>query len=431
VRLFKQPRLRELTRGRSLQTVLRARIFLQSAVYTVSNVLVSLLGMLSTAILARAFGPTDFGRYAFLVAFITFASIFFEFGVFLPAARLAASREGDEQRSVLGAALLAFIPIGLAFSIVVFVLSYVVDVGFHEQAGHALRVVAPLALAYPFLQVTLQLSQGIDRLHTSSITTVIAQGVFVLFVLGAASLTSLTVYLALVLRAVAFLLAGGVFVVWIRPLFRDCRRYIKLLLRETRAYGFSVYIGRVLGIGTYNMDVLMLAAFTDARTVGFYTLAGAIAYASGLPVVGMANALFARMTKANQIDRRWIVAAWGIGAVAVLLALGLARPFVEIVFSPRYRPVVALVLPLALAQMVRGVTTIYNMYLSAHARGGALRNAAGVLTVSNVIFNFALIPPFGAMGAAWASFFALVLNLIAHVIYYRRSVAIPSRTVVA
>jgi O-antigen/teichoic acid export membrane protein len=391
---------------------------------------VSIFGLFSTAILARGLGPTDFGRYAFAVAFITFVAIFFEFGVFLPAARLAASSEGDEQRSVLGAALLAFIPIGIAFSIILFILSYVIDAGFHEQAGQALRVAAPLALVYPFLQVTLQLSQGIDRLHTSSITAVIAQGLFVLFVLGAASLSNLTVYLALVLRAVAFLLAGGLFVVWIRPLFRDGRRYIELLLRETRAYGFSVYIGRVFSIGTYNMDILMLGAFTGARAVGFYTLAGAIAYASGLPVYGMANALFARMTKANQIDRRWIVAAWGIGAVAVLLAVGLAQPFVEIVFSPRYHPVVALVLPLALAQMVRGVTTIYNMYLSAHARGGALRNAAAVLTVSNVIFNFALIPPFGAMGAAWASFFALVLNFIAHVIYYRRMVAIPSRTVV-
>jgi O-antigen/teichoic acid export membrane protein len=43
-----------------------------------------------------------------------------------------------------------------------------------------------------------------------------------------------------------------------------------------------------------------------------------------------------------------------------------------------------------------------------------------VLTLSNVAFNFALIPPYGAHGAAWASLLALLANLIAHVFFYRR-----------
>jgi O-antigen/teichoic acid export membrane protein len=38
-----------------------------------------------------------------------------------------------------------------------------------------------------------------------------------------------------------------------------------------------------------------------------------------------------------------------------------------------------------------------------------------------VAFNFALIPSFGASGAAWASLLALVANLVAHVVFYRRS----------
>jgi len=48
-------------------------------------------------------------------------------------------------------------------------------------------------------------------------------------------------------------------------------------------------------------------------------------------------------------------------------------------------------------------------------------NAGLVLTISNLILNFALIPPFGAMGAAWASFAALLANLAAHRVGYRRA----------
>ncbi len=113
------------------------------------------------------------------------------------------------------------------------------------------------------------------------------------------------------------------------------------------------------------------------------------------------------------------------------MTVALAHPFLRIVFSSGYSGVYPLVLPLALAMMVRGVTTVYNSFLSAHARGRELRNAAAVLTISNVVLNLALIPPFGALGAAWASFLALVLNFLAHVVYYRQSVKATPQTAVA
>ena len=79
--------------------------------------------------------------------------------------------------------------------------------------------------------------------------------------------------------------------------------------------------------------------------------------------------------------------------------------------------------PLALAQAFRGVTTIYNAFLAAHAVGRALRTAGAVLTASNLVLNLLLIPPYGATGAAWASVLALVANLAAHVFGYRRYLA--------
>jgi O-antigen/teichoic acid export membrane protein len=405
------------------------RTLVQTSVFTACNILVSLLAMISTAVLARHLGASTFGRYAFAISFITFVAMFFEFGISLPAARLTARcTHVEDARRVVGASLLTFVPVGLAFSLAIYALSYATDSLFHADAGHALRVVSPLLLVYPFLGLAIQLSQGLDRLHTSSITSVVSQAAFVLFLLAAVGAGAVvSVPLALALRAVAFLLGSCIFVVWARPLVRGALRYVGPILREVRAYGLSVYVGRVLSVGTYNMDTLMVAAFADARSVGYYVLAGSIAYASGLPVTGMATALFARMTRTQELDRRWLAFAWGVGLAAVALTAALAEPFLRIVFSPRYTAAYALVIPLALAQMVRGVTTVYNSFLSAHARGRELRNAAVVLTGSNLVLNFALIPPFGAEGAAWASLFALALNLGAHVHYYRRSLGAAVR----
>jgi O-antigen/teichoic acid export membrane protein len=233
----------------------------------------------------------------------------------------------------------------------------------------------------------------------------------------------LSITLGLWLRAGSIAVGSLILIVWLHPRLVDLRARLRQLLRETREYGFAIYIGRLLSTGTYNMDVLMLGALTNAEAVALYTLAAAVARISLLPVVGATAALFPRMAREARIDPRWVQlsAACGIAGVIVLAIAG--EFLIELVFSSRYVDAAQYLVPLALAEACRGVTMVYNTYLSAQAQGKALRDAGIILTGSNLILNFALIPPFGAAGAAWASFAALVANLIAHLVYYRRSLA--------
>ena len=109
-------------------------------------------------------------------------------------------------------------------------------------------------------------------------------------------------------------------------------------------------------------------------------------------------------------------------AVALsLAAIGLAGE----VLSSAYSQLPLYVLILAGAYSLRGVTSLYASYLAAQAEGRALRNAGIVLTGTNVIVNFTLIPIFGGPGAAVASLIALSVNLAAHVVSYRRSLIRP------
>jgi O-antigen/teichoic acid export membrane protein len=329
--------------------------------------------------------------------------------------------EADDRREIIGAALLTYLPVGLAFSATVFVLSFWIDDWFNVDAGTAVRVAALPAIAFPFSFVLQQLAQGLDRLHVASIAAVLAQLVLLVLLAIQVGIGDLTTSRALVLRAVGLLVAGVVCAVLLRPLFAHTLRWARLLVRQAREWGFHVFVGRVLSIGTYNMDVLMLGIWTSSSSVGLYVLAGSIATASGFPVVGLANALFGRMARAAAIERRWLVRSVTIGLPCMLAAWLLADPVIRIFFSDRYAAAADLVFPLALAQLVRGVTGIFNTFLTAHGRGSDLRNAGLVLTVSNITFNFALIPSFAAKGAAWASLLALIANLVAHVVFYRRS----------
>jgi O-antigen/teichoic acid export membrane protein len=230
----------------------------------------------------------------------------------------------------------------------------------------------------------------------------------------------LTASLVVLLRLTSMLAALAVLVVWLSPEFHGAISRGAAILRDARDYGFHMYVGNVLSMGTYSMDVLMLGALTNARTVGYYSLAGSAAYVVGLPVNGLAAALFARMTFDDRIDRRWLAFGWASGLACAVVVSTLAYPLVPLVLSSRYTGAIVLIPPLALAAVVQGVTTIYNTYLTAQAKGKELRNAALILTVSNLVLNLALIPPFGALGAAWASLAALLANLVAHMIFYRR-----------
>jgi O-antigen/teichoic acid export membrane protein len=395
--------------------------------FAVATAFVSVLSAVAKALIARELSASSFGAFSFALAFLLLGASIFEFGFFAPAARLAARAENqDDAARIIGASLLIYIPIGLAFSVSVFASSLVVDAWFHTSGGQTLRVVAPLAFVFPFAEISRWLAQGMDRLHIYSLVGGLARALFVVALLVFFSLESRPSVASVILLQALSMLAGAiVFVVWIRPLFRGARPYLGSLMRDTRRFGFQIYVGRVLSVGTYNMDILMLAAWADSRHVGLYALAGAVAGVTGLPLAGIANALYPQMARDSVLRRRWLTIAWPIALTLALVAWLLAKPFFRVVFSPEYVAATRYLAPLLLAQVLRSVTGLYNSFFSAKGLGREMRNTGLILTASNLILNFALIPKYGAMGAAWASLLALLANYLGYTYYYRRAVRVP------
>jgi O-antigen/teichoic acid export membrane protein len=207
---------------------------------------------------------------------------------------------------------------------------------------------------------------------------------------------------------------------WLRPRVARVRAHAGELVRDARSFGLSMYLGRILSIGTYSMDVLMLGIFADARVVGFYTLAGSIAALLSSTLGGVASALFPKMVKDESVSRRWVMLVSVAGGAGLLVLVLASRLLIGVAFSARYDAAAALILPLGIAAVIRAVTMLYNLLLQARGQGRELRNAGLALTVSNVVLNFALIPPLKAWGAAWASVGALVVNLLVHILYAHR-----------
>lgn len=402
----------------------RYRVHGQAGVYVVATGVVGLLGIAAQALVARTLDVDGFAVYAFCLGFLQFFAILFEFGLFIPAARRAALADGPERRAIVGSALVLYVPVGFAFSLFAFAASFVINDFVPFDAAPTLRLASVIAFVFPFMLVGQSLAQGTDRLHVFSLTSILWQVLFVAG-LGALAVADLDYgsALAVLLRGATLAVGVAILCVWLRPTLERVDERIGRLRVDAREYGWAIYVGRVLSTGSYNVDVLLVGLLADAEAVAFYALAKALAYGVGLPGMGAASALFPRMARAPRLRSRWLWLAAAVGGgIALVLAL-VASPLIDLVYGPEFAGAAALVLPLALAEAMRGVAGFPNQFLNAQGEGSGLRTVGVIFTVSNLIFNLALIPPFGAEGAAWASLIAMTLNLAGYLAVYRRLAA--------
>ncbi|MFF4208655.1 lipopolysaccharide biosynthesis protein [Streptomyces sp. NPDC001796] len=404
----------------------------QAIGFACSSALLGLLGIGTSALLARALDVDSYASYTFGRQLLVFGAMFSEFGLFLPAARMLARAEPPERHRITGAVIGLFVPVAVVFGLAVFALSWIVDAIFDVHAGPALRTVSLVCLGYPLDFVCLQTAQGLGRLLGYSVASVVSRAGFLALIAALIQSGTHLTPSGVLLADALFLLTGWVaLLAYFRPSFARLRETTQRMVRGARDYGFSAYVGRVLSMGTYHMDTLMLGAGSDPRSFACYMCATSLAYVIGLPATGLATALFGRLARQPRIEPSWIALVSLVSTVSAVALSMAAEPLVRLIYSDEFLMAAGLVPLLAAAQLLNAVTRPFNTFLAAHGLGPDLRAAAVTLTVSNLVLNLALIPAFQAAGAAWASLLALAVNLAVHVVRYRRAVLTGGTTVPA
>jgi O-antigen/teichoic acid export membrane protein len=117
------------------------------------------------------------------------------------------------------------------------------------------------------------------------------------------------------------------------------------------------------------------------------------------------------------------------GMVAMLVPIAvffgvLAEPIIELLYGDAYDGAIVPLQLLALMTVLYGINTYVSVLMIARDRPSAFIRPATVVLVQNVIFNFILIPPLGATGAAIN---AVVSGVLLAVLCLRASTAIVGR----
>ena|GEM_PF-537078 len=394
----------------------------QASLYTGSALVGMLIAGIAKLVLANRMTVAEFAEVSFTLSLLQYlALVFFDFGTMEPASRLIAQAGPSRRSGVLGVALRVYVPLALVYSGAVLAVSFFADGIFEVKVGGDLRLLAPFVASWPLATyVGVMLARASERVGYSALATGVGQ-VFVLAVVLFIFSDSPSTVEVLLTFLVANWIAGLTLIVLLSPtMTMPFRPVASAVVRGARVWGTRAYFSRILSIGSYNMDILMLAAFASDRAVATYTLTATIAAACSVPSLAWSHAQYGKLASEQRISVGALRVTLLLSIVVLPLAVAGAWVATTFVLPPSYDTMVLLAIPLGVAECLRGLSALPNVFLASHGRGNELVWQGGVLTVSNLILNFLLIPPFGASGAAWASAAALAINMVSYLVLYRR-----------
>ena len=204
--------------------------------------------------------------------------------------------------------------------------------------------------------------------------------------------------------------------------------------RTILALALAMGAVQVVNLIGYRIELFVLELFEGVDAVGIYSIAMQAAEAMWLVPAAIATAITGPVTHDDEQDATALVRRSALKGLAytagVAVVVGAAAPFLIPVlfgddFAPATRPL-ALLLP---GVVVYAPVTILVVYLSVRHGRPNLSLAVALLAAGvTAALSFALIPPFGASGAAAASALGYVAGaLLAWALFLRLSRATLAR----
>lgn len=395
----------------------------QSALLYGSELVLLLSGFVASLLVTRLLGPQQYGIYSFVLGFVAFIGLFYEFGLHTTSARLLATTESDQkQRQYIGSFMVLTFGLGCLLAATLLTVAGL-KIGIKPEYQAALLFAAPLTVMVPFGFYFENVSQGTNRVSILSAYNSLINVFYLVFIVALQLAHRVTVTAALGGYFSALTISCLIAFVMLRPAGGTFRTDLPAILDLNKRYGIKVFFGRVATVATYNLDKIFLAIFSTPAAVGYYSLAYATAQPLSLLSRSVSFSMFRDFATSPTIPPRvlrfnllWLV------ATTTLLTVGGYLLLVPI-FTSAYAPAKTLVPVLALAVAFQGLYEPYNKFLVARGEGDRIRRITLSTAAVNLLVNLIFIYYYGAIGAAFASLFSMVVTFALYYIEYHKYIS--------
>ena len=371
------------------------------------------IGFIANMLLAKEMGVQQFGIYSFTLATISFVAIFFEFGYFASGARLLAQNHDKVYEKELIAALLVIAGIiAMGFVVTIFALSFVVDEIFADKIGEILRLASIVSFSFIlpfFMELVLKGSNHIEYLSLFHFIWKVLFMILLIFLYIFEIISPIAIILIL---STGCILAFLIISFNLRPLNSRTRKILIKLHRENKRYGFHVYTARIADTATFQLDRLMISFFVGSTSVGFYSLAFALASPLNTFSTALSSSKFKSFSNGKAVPNNILIANF----IWILIAsLGIITVGYFIVYSflgIAYAEVFPLLIVLICAVFFQASYQPYNAWICSAGFGKEVKIKTYITTFINILFNILLIPYYGALGAAIASLISMFASFV-------------------
>jgi O-antigen/teichoic acid export membrane protein len=422
----------------------RIAVLRSVGIVTVATYIEYALGLLMSVWIARALGPSDFGRYAFTVWLCGWLMVCSNHALTTSSMKFIAEADGMGDPRLASSLAARFSRIQNLSSMVVIGLFVVAGVAFRPTEWNSsllpimgLVVVAVVAKANYAMLVAI--AKGQERFETEAVATVIGGVISMLFVLTAMLLhAGLVAFVALF--AVACLMLNLINRFVYRRYCRDFTAGPIPPAMTTRVNRHLKLTAMLVLIGSFRagmIEIFLLNTFTGSIAVGYFAIAGTLTRgAVQLFSVGLTSTLLPYMAKTfgesgaaraahflSEATRFY----WAAGIAIAGLGVVTTPEIVRLMYGTRYLEAI----PAIEAMLVLGGLTLIGNGIAAFQtvvdkQDDRVRIAV-VSLVGNLALGLAMIPSFGLLGAVLTYAGTRVIEMILAVHYLRRSTrgAIP------
>lgn len=363
------------------------------------------LGLLFFLLAARHLGPTEYGTFAFAVAFVAMFAAMPDFGLGLHSARKIA-----RDASAASRLLASGVPIRVIGSLFFMALSVFLAAvaGYPRQSVAMVAVCSISILTGAMFQCYASVFQGFASNQFTALArtcqaAVTLAGAFVLIRFAPSPFPFAVLYNGAGLLTIG-LMSIFAYRKFVTPTVELRPSVWLLLLREALPFGLSA----IFVVVYYWNGSALLGRLTGDRAVGIYSAAYRLVVGIGFAAAAFSSALLPALARLSasapeQLRRTMEKSARYMLAIAAPLGIvgtALSASIIGLLYGPAYAESIGILRILVWWGALSYVNALLSGYLIAVGRARTVMIQTGISLLCSIIVNVVLIRRFGAAGAA-------------------------------